>query len=116
MASSGSGKTLGIMMALCGVVAFAAACDYSLGALPPGATPMTPRAEYRLWWRGVEQCSGRAGSMAKIEWFSVPGSAFAIGGEGGVDGAWYRHSRRIVVAEASVDLGGTVRHEMLHAL
>jgi hypothetical protein len=97
-------------------VSLLACHDIAAPALPADATPFQARPEYALWWRATEQCSGLTGSLAAIQWYSVPGETFTLGADSLLDGTWFSKSNSILLAENSIDDGSTVRHEMLHAL
>lgn len=64
----------------------------------------------------TEQCSGATGDMADVSWYVVPGADAIPDGELSVAGYWSPGSNRIVLAGNIQRRGGTVRHEMLHAL
>ncbi len=81
---------------------------------PEEATRFTPPAEYATWWAATEGCSGRHGSMARVNWFKVPGEGFACP-TGTCVGRW-EDNHTIYVAEAWLDHEMVVRHEMLHDL
>lgn len=104
----------GLLAALAG---FALSCTNIFGPEPPeGAVSLHPLPpEYEAWWSLVEECSGLSGSMHKVVWYVVPGSA-TLPGFSDVAGAYLTGSHRIVLAEHAVQIGATVRHEMLHAL
>lgn len=96
-------------------VAFGTACT-EITALPTGSEHFDPPAEYALWWRMTESCSGRSGDLSAVEWFVVPrpGPITVDGREYG--GLWYQNGNRIVLAFDDQTDGALVRHEMLHAL
>lgn len=50
-----------------------------------------------------------------VTWYSVMSNEIDIGGES-YDGYWFGDGSRILLSLPSVNDGGTVRHEMLHAL
>jgi hypothetical protein len=84
--------------------------------LPPNSVSLTPPAIYSTWWNIVQNCSGIAGRMADIKWYQVQNTTF-INTDGKVaTGYWSSASNQIVLASGSLLDGGTVRHEMLHAL
>jgi len=64
----------------------------------------------------TEQCSGTTGDMSDVSWYVVPGVDAILDGDITVVGYWSRISNRIVLAGAEQKDGGTIRHEMLHAL
>ena len=84
--------------------------------LPPNTRPLAPRPiQYATWWRMTEACSGLQGNLDAITWYLVRSQEIDIGGEA-YDGYWYEDGNRILLSKPSVRDGGTVRHEMLHAL
>ena len=92
-----------------------AACNLITGPLPPNAERFAPPAVYARWWAMTEGCSGRSSNFGAIHWYSVPGSEFTRDGQP-VAGYANRYTNRIVLAEATVEQGPIVRHEMLHAI
>lgn len=90
------------------------ACRGSVGpAFPSDAVPMEPLAPYRTWWTLVEGCSGLSGDFESVRWYTSSG----VANDGRrYSGAWVTDGNRIVLAEGREGDGGTVRHEMLHAL
>jgi hypothetical protein len=64
----------------------------------------------------TEACSRLSGSLADVSWYVVPGAA-EISASGDQVSAYYTAGNHtIVLAGESLYDGGTVRHEMLHAL
>ena len=63
----------------------------------------------------TEACSQRSGDLGAIRWYRVPGSEFTRDGRP-VAGYAYRYANRVVIAEASIEQGPMVRHEMLHMI
>lgn len=95
-----------------------AACAERLepAPLPPDAAPFGPPPLYREWWAQVEACAGRSAAFQRVRWFVVPdGHALVANGQRD-DGIWIERYRYIVLAEAWVNDGRLVRHEMLHDL
>lgn len=64
----------------------------------------------------TEACSGRSASIASVSWFEVPGTLRNPANGEEVGGYWSSGNNRIVLEEETKLSGGTVRHEMLHAL
>jgi hypothetical protein len=64
----------------------------------------------------MEQCSGRSGALQDIVWYQVPGTSTVMVNGQSAEGYWNAAERRMVVASTAVLDGGTIRHEMLHAL
>ncbi len=96
------------------IVCGLAACSL-IDPLPQEAEPFAPPPVYARWWAMTEACSGRSGNLGAVDWYRVPGWDFIRGGQS-VGGYWNRYSNRIVLAEAGIEHGPTVRHEMLHVL
>jgi hypothetical protein len=84
--------------------------------LPPNSRQFSPPVVYARWWAMTEACSGRSASIASVLWFEVPGTVRDPATGEDVGGYWSQASNRIVLAEEKKLSGGTVRHEMLHAL
>ena len=97
------------------VILCAAACDSVTAPLPSGAEPFEPPAVYARWWAMTEACSGRAGNLAAVRWYRVPGREFMLNGRP-AGGFWSPSGNRIVLTEDAMERGQSVRHEMLHAL
>lgn len=70
-------------------------------------------AEFTLWWSLVEQCSGRSGSLAAVQFYRTRDPMLFVDGKR-YDGYWWSEGNRIALATPQD--GATVRHEMLHAL
>jgi hypothetical protein len=99
-------------------LAIATACVESVTEpLPTGGVQFDAPPIFALWWKKVEACSGRSGSLASVQWYVVPGVRTIPDGKYGEVGAYtdYR-DRRIVLAGEVQMLGPLVRHEMLHEL
>jgi len=65
----------------------------------------------------VEECSGRRGSLERIQWYSAVEELSNPDNSGDrVEGYWSRASNRIVLNRNRTIDGPVVRHEMLHAL
>jgi hypothetical protein len=97
------------------VAAIAVACTDILAPLPNGATPWTPPAQFALWWRMTESCSGTQGDFRSIKWYIVPNvKSFDLDGQE-VQGETIGTDRIVLVESMRLD-GLLVRHEMLHAL
>jgi len=98
------------------LVAAATACEIVAPPLPDDAVGFTPPPVYSRWWRMVEECSGRRGSLDAVAWYEVPGaSSVDVNGEP-ASGYWSRGGNQIVLAGPYTLRGDVVRHEMLHAL
>jgi hypothetical protein len=86
-------------------------------ALPPDAEAFVAPAVYARWWAMMESCSGLRGSLNQIHWFATPSPLQnPENKEEYIEGYWSRASNRVVLISNDTVDGGTVRHEMLHAL
>lgn len=85
-------------------------------ALPPDTQAFSAPVVYARWWAMTEACSGRHGSIESVSWFAVPGPVKNPTNGQDVNGYWSKASNQIVLSEDHKLNGGTVRHEMLHAL
>jgi hypothetical protein len=85
--------------------------------LDPRAVPLSPLpAVYARWWTMTEACSGLTASLGAVTWYFVPEAA-DVGVSGDLVSGYYTSGdNKIVLAGQSLLDGGTVRHEMLHAL
>lgn len=101
---------LAVWSLACGAVA----CRVAVSpAFPADAVPMEPLAPYHTWWSLVETCSGLSGDFSDVRWYLSSG----VADDGRTySGAWVTDGNRIVLAAGHETDGGTVRHEMLHAL
>ena len=100
-----------------GLMALAiAACRDSTAPLPSGARRFDPPPVFARWWALTEACSERSGSFAAYSWYVVPGSYAPTPSTPNVSAYTDVKAHRIVLAETVWGFGGTVRHEMLHAL
>jgi len=86
--------------------------------IPPNAERITAPPEFATWWQSTEACSGRTGSLRRIEWYVVPGARTIETSEGPKVGLWSHSSAgvRIILAGDYASSELVVRHEMLHAL
>lgn len=105
------------------IAAGAAACALGCRSvvdppLPTGAVRVTPPAVYARWWAMTEACAGVRRDVAEIAWYVVPnvGTFPSPSGGGEAVGYYSRPGSQIVLGERRHLEGGTVRHEMLHAL
>ena len=100
-------------------VLFLAACggDGVVGPpLPSDAQQFSPPAVYSTWWNMTQACSGLTGSLQAVTWYKTDQVVHDVNSGDVVLGYWLAAGNRIVLTTASVTDGGTVRHEMLHAL
>lgn len=96
-----------------------ASCD-SLARLvdpmfPSDAQQFSPPDVYSTWWKMTEACSGLTGSLGNVTWFETNQRLYTGSGEQAA-GYWNSYTNRIVLTTAIKLDGGSVRHEMLHAL
>jgi hypothetical protein len=85
--------------------------------LPSGAVAFIAPQVYTTWWKITEACSGIHAEMSTISWYVVPNTGvLPFGSLPDVQGYWSSSGNRIVLAGNYARDGGTVRHEMLHAL
>jgi len=94
------------------------ACRGELTAPPvdTAAEEFAPPAVYQTWWNLTQSCSGLSGDMGRVKWFIMPKVKVFLLNDQYVSGYWSSADNRIVLAQAVVDQGPSVRHEMLHAL
>ena len=64
----------------------------------------------------TQACSGLTGSLQAVTWYKTDQVVHDVNSGDVVLGYWLAAGNRIVLTTASVLDGGTVRHEMLHAL
>ena len=80
-----------------------------------GLRPLTPvPIQYATWWGQVENCSGVRGNFDAVKWYFTLGALDVAGHN--YDGFWWQQGNRIALTWFATLRGGTVRHEMLHAL
>ena len=85
--------------------------------LPAGAAPLNPPSVYATWWAMTEACAGVTASLDRVNWYVLPGAKVVpFHGRPDVVGYWTSAGNTIVLAGAEALNGGSVRHEMLHAL
>lgn len=82
---------------------------------------LEPAAEYAVWWRQLEECSGLNGDFGRITFLEVirpvlfNGSQFPCGGGAVCNGMW-ETPHDISIAPRYVNSERLVKHEMLHDL
>lgn len=94
-------------------------CDNPVAVGPPlpsDAVEFAPPAIYSTWWNMTQACSGLTGSLGAITWFKTSATLGETSNGESVLGYWSSNSNRVVLMNSVVLDGGTVRHEMLHAL
>ena len=85
--------------------------------LPAGGVQFEAPPIFSSWWKKVEACSGRSGSLSLIQWYVVPGvRSISYGTLIDVGGYTEIGTHRIVLAGEGQMVGPIVRHEMLHEL
>jgi hypothetical protein len=84
--------------------------------LDPRAIPLTLPPVYGRWWSMTQACSGLSGSLSDVTWYVVPNATVINSSGDQVSGYYTVGNHTIVLAGKSLYDGGTVRHEMLHAL
>jgi hypothetical protein len=105
-----------VVAAILGLVA----CDALLGLVDPmfpsDAHEFSPPPVYSTWWNMTQACSGLTGSLGAVTWFktSQPLRNSRTGEPAG--GYWSSFTNKIVLTNAAMLDGGSVRHEMLHSL
>lgn len=109
-------------LAAAGLAALLACTGITEPLLPP-AERFDPPAQYRGWWREMQQCSARTARFDAVRFYRVlptPGrdSLHFSHPESGAyyDGAWVPQWNAIYLAAGQMMTPGLVRHEMLHAL
>jgi len=94
-----------------------AVCDKVVApALPSDAQQFSPPPVYSTWWQMTESCSGLMGSMAAVTWYQTSEVVHDTHTGDVIAGYWVPGSNQIVLTASVMMDGGTVRHEMLHAL
>jgi len=98
------------------LLALAACTDLFGPRLPADASalPQVP-VQYATWWRMTEACSGLHGDFNAVQWYESGDDPIALEGKD-YDGYWFGSHDRILISPSHLRDGGTVRHEMLHAL
>jgi hypothetical protein len=84
--------------------------------LPSDAQLFSPPGVYSTWWNMTQACSGLTGSLAAVTWYKTDEVVHDVNTGDVVLGYWSAAGNQIVLTTSSVLDGGTVRHEMLHAL
>lgn len=84
--------------------------------LPDGAREYVAPPVYTRWWAATAACASRSIPTDRIRWYVVPGDSIQVPTGGWAAGYYDEGSDRIVLASSAQFSGGTVRHEMLHAL
>jgi len=94
-----------------------AACTDMVGPGFPSDAWMIPHVpvQYATWWRMTEACSGLHGDFNAVQWYQSGADPIALEGKD-YAGYWFGAHDRILISPSHLRDGGTVRHEMLHAL
>jgi hypothetical protein len=109
-----------LIVPVVGTILSLAACDKLVGLVDPmfpsDAQQFSPPAVYSTWWNMTQACSGFTGSLGAVTWYKTtqPLRDFRTGERAA--GYWNSLGNRIVLTNAIVLDGESVRHEMLHAL
>ncbi len=102
------------------LIGFAGACSGDVFQPIDGAEPFDPPAPYDVLWTEVEGCSGLTGTMARVDWYIVPGTTTFDCEYGACRGLWIAPHKIYLSDVAAHDFFGddffTVRHEILHDL
>jgi hypothetical protein len=108
------GRPLGTVAALCATLT---TCRFPTAPpLPDGARAISAPAVYARWWAMTEACSRVGGAFQDVSFYEVPGVGDFVSEGRRVVGYWTSGGNQIVLAGDAVLDGGSVRHEMLHAL
>lgn len=84
--------------------------------LPPSTSQFSAPLVYTHWWAMTQACSGQSGALAAVSWFETTDTLKDPRSGAVIDGYWSAATNRIVLSAKMKLDGGTVRHEMLHAL
>jgi hypothetical protein len=84
--------------------------------LPSDAEIFSPLAVYSTWWNMTQACSGLTGSLGAVTWYRTHEVLHDVQTGEVLTGYWSSAGNKIVLMTDAVRDGGTVRHEMLHAL
>ncbi|MGV3710915.1 MAG: hypothetical protein ACO1Q7_18980 [Gemmatimonas sp.] len=105
---------VGLISAIFSAAAGLGACAlWPDGPFPPkGGERIAERPEYLLWWKLVEDCSGRRRRM-DVQWYSTNGQLIEHG-DVLAAGLFRPYPDRIALVDPSN--GPVARHEMLHAI
>ncbi len=94
------------------------ACGDSVGPppLPADAEQFSPPPVYSTWWQMTEACSGLTGALSSVTWYQTATQVTDTHTGDVIAGYWVPGKNQIVLNTLVMTDGGTVRHEMLHAL
>jgi hypothetical protein len=109
-------KQLAIAMILTAQLIVLACGDASGPALPKDAEQFSPPPVYSTWWQMTQACSGLTGSLGSVTWYQTSQEVTDTHTGDVLAGYWVPGSNQIVLNSLVMLDGGTVRHEMLHAL
>lgn len=90
--------------------------DATAPKLPADAQQYSPPPVYSTWWQMTESCSGLTGQLAAVTWYQTAQQVTDTRTGDVIAGYWVPGSNQIVLNTLVMMDGGTVRHEMLHAL
>jgi hypothetical protein len=96
----------------------ALACGDAAGPppLPDDAQVFTPPPVYSTWWQMTQACSGLSGPLSSVTWYQTAEQVTDTHTGDVIAGYWVPGKNQIVLNTLVMTDGGTVRHEMLHAL
>ena len=109
-------KQLAIGMIVAAQLVVLGCGDAAGPVLPKDAVLFSPPAVYSTWWQMTQTCSGLTGSMAAVTWYQTSEEITDTHTGDVIEGFWVPGSNQIVLNSLVMLDGGTVRHEMLHAL
>ena len=109
-------KQLAIGIIASAQIILLACSDATAPKLPSDAELITPPPVYSTWWQMTQACSGLTGSLSAVTWYQTAEQVTDTHTGDVIAGYWIPGSNQIVLNSLVVMDGGTVRHEMLHAL
>lgn len=109
-------RQLAIGMIVAAQLIVLACSDASGPGLPADAEQFSPPPVYSTWWQMTQACSGLTGSLASVTWYKTSKEVTDTHTGDVIAGYWVPGSNQIVLNSLAMLDGGTVRHEMLHAL
>jgi len=105
-----------IVLKVAGVLTLAA-CDRLVDPLfPSDAQEFSPPGVYSTWWNMTQACSSLTGPLNAVHWYKTDQPLRDARTGEPITGYWNSIDNRIVLMNDAVLDGGSVRHEMLHAL
>ncbi len=95
------------------ILALLLSCAVLPTEVTQSAVQVPVESGWRVAWAEAEACSGRAGDLARVRWYIVPGHSFPVGDTLAIG---FTTGERIYLAEDWADTRWVARHEALHAL